>query len=69
MREILPGDAAGFDTAVFSGNRADYTIAVNNNGTVADFSDDIVTVTDNVAAATDRIASRISSACSSPTSR
>ena len=38
-----------FDTAVFSGNLADYTVTINDNGTPGDFSDDIVTVTDNVA--------------------
>src|SRR4029453_16785769 len=39
-REILQAPA-GFDTAIFSGNRADYTIDVNDNGTPLDFSDDI----------------------------
>jgi Ca2+-binding RTX toxin-like protein len=46
VREILPG-AGGFDTANFSGNAGDYTIDINNNGTLLNFSDDIVTVTDN----------------------
>ena len=41
-----PGRADNFDTAVFSGNRADYTVTVNNNGTPGNFSDDIVTVAD-----------------------
>jgi len=45
VREILPGHG-GFDTAVYRGNRADYTVTVNDNGTPLDFSDDIVTVTD-----------------------
>jgi Ca2+-binding RTX toxin-like protein len=45
----LPGRADNFDTAVFSGVRADYAIAINNNGTPLNFSDDIVTVTDNSA--------------------
>jgi Ca2+-binding RTX toxin-like protein len=58
VREILPG-AGGFsyDTAAFSGNLADYTIIVNDNGTPLDFSDDVVTVTDNVAGrdGTDRL--------------
>jgi Ca2+-binding RTX toxin-like protein len=50
VREILPG-AGGFsyDTALFSGNLADYTIIVSDNGTPLDFSDDVVTVTDSVA--------------------
>jgi Ca2+-binding RTX toxin-like protein len=47
-REILPG-TGGFDTANFQGLRANYTVAINNNGTPLDFSDDIVTVTDNSA--------------------
>src|SRR5262249_19516963 len=47
VREILPG-AGGFDTANFSGNRADYIIAIDNNGTPGNLSDDIVTVTDTV---------------------
>ncbi len=47
VREIK--DAGfGFDTAVFSGNRVDYSVFINDNGT-ADFSDDIVTVVDNIA--------------------
>ena len=45
-REILPGHG-GFDTANFAGNRADYTVIINNHGTPLVFSDDIVTVTDN----------------------
>ena len=49
VREILPGSGGfNFDTAVFSGNLADYTIVINDNGTPLVFSDDIVTVTDNV---------------------
>ena len=48
VREILTAAGPDFDTAVFSGNKADYTVAINDNGTVGDFSDDIVTVTDNV---------------------
>jgi Ca2+-binding RTX toxin-like protein len=55
VREILTGDD-GFDTAVFSAPFNDpitgannYNIFVNDNGTAADFSDDIVTVIDNVA--------------------
>ncbi|MFZ6049905.1 peroxidase family protein, partial [Pseudomonas sp. CR3202] len=46
-REILPGTGAGVDTVVFTGNAADYTVDINNNGTTLDFSDDIVTVTDS----------------------
>jgi Ca2+-binding RTX toxin-like protein len=49
VREILPGHG-GFDTANYAGPRADYTVTVNNGGTPLDFSDDIVTVTDNVVA-------------------
>ncbi len=37
-----------FDTANFAGNLSDYIIAINDNGTPFDFSDDIVTVTDGV---------------------
>src|SRR5262245_6456947 len=47
VREILPGQG-GFDTANYAGHLADYTVVVNNNGTPLNFSDDIVTVTDNV---------------------
>ncbi|WP_114714726.1 peroxidase family protein, partial [Rhizobium grahamii] len=52
IREIMDGSSTGgnaFDTAVFSGNRADYTVTIDNRGT-ADFSDDIVTVADGVVA-------------------
>src|SRR4029453_13817738 len=45
VREILPG-AGGFDTANFLGNAADYVIDFNDNGTPANLSDDIFTVTD-----------------------
>ncbi len=47
VREIKDS-GPGFDTAVFSGNAVDYSIFINDNGT-ADFSDDIVTVVDNIA--------------------
>ncbi|WP_137819718.1 peroxidase family protein [Pseudomonas sp. 2FG] len=47
VREINTA-AAAFDTAMFSGNQADYTVVVNDNLTPLDFSDDVVTVTDNV---------------------
>ena len=52
VREIMPGTpnapgrADNFDTAVYQGNRADYTISINNNGTPSNFADDVVTVTD-----------------------
>jgi hypothetical protein len=50
VREILPGSGGfSFDTAVFSGNAADYTILTDNGGTPLDFNDDIVRVVDNVA--------------------
>jgi Ca2+-binding RTX toxin-like protein len=42
VREILTATGPDFDTALFSGNLADYTVVNNVNGTV--------TVTDNVAA-------------------
>ncbi|WAG80596.1 heme peroxidase [Metapseudomonas furukawaii] len=45
VREIVQADEPGFDTAVFSGNFADYQIDINNNGTTLDFSDDVITVT------------------------
>jgi Ca2+-binding RTX toxin-like protein len=45
VREIKDG-SGGFDTAEFRGNRADYTVVVNNAGTPLNFSDDVVTVTD-----------------------
>ena len=48
VRELLYADSADFDTAVFSGPLANYTITVDDGGTALDFSDDIVTVTDNV---------------------
>ncbi|PBJ07706.1 hypothetical protein PS726_01828 [Pseudomonas fluorescens] len=47
VRELLTGDA-DFDTAIFSGNRADYSIAIDDNGTAGDLTDDIVTVIDDV---------------------
>ena len=43
---VLP-TAPDFDTAVFSGTLANYTIAIDGRGT-ADTNDDIVTVTDTV---------------------
>jgi Ca2+-binding RTX toxin-like protein len=55
VREILTADF-NFDTAFFSGPRADYTITIDANGTLGDLTDDIVTVTDNVGAdGTDRL--------------
>ena len=51
VREILPGsDGLNFDTAIFSGNFADYTIVTEDNGTPLNTNDDIVIVTDNVVA-------------------
>jgi Ca2+-binding RTX toxin-like protein len=47
VREILQG-APGFDTAVYSGARQNYTVIIDDNGTALDASDDIVTVIDNV---------------------
>src|SRR5262245_11676753 len=49
FREILQAPGPDFDTAVFSGNRADYTIAVNgvvSNGPFNIVDTDIVTVAD-----------------------
>src|SRR5262249_4603550 len=46
VREILPG-AGGFDTAHFLGHAAAYSLVINHKSTPANFSDDIVTVTDN----------------------
>ncbi|MEO9242674.1 peroxidase family protein [Pseudomonas inefficax] len=51
VREILPGNSTGgaaFDTAVFSGVQSEYTVTQNTKGTL-DTSDDVWTVTDNVA--------------------
>src|SRR5262249_4866485 len=39
-----------FATAMFSGNIGEYIITINDGGTLLDFSDDIVTVTDTVVA-------------------
>ena len=59
VREILPGDAGAddnFDTAYSPATRADYTIVIDANGTLATRRDDIVTVTDNVGTdGTDRL--------------
>ncbi|MDH4607941.1 peroxidase family protein, partial [Pseudomonas sp. BN102] len=49
VREILTATGPNYDTAVFSGNVAEYDIQINNNGTTVDFSDDVITVTDSVA--------------------
>ncbi|MDH4558423.1 heme peroxidase [Pseudomonas sp. BN417] len=46
VREILPGAGFSYDTVGFTGNAADYTVSIDNNGTALDISDDIVTVTD-----------------------
>jgi hypothetical protein len=50
-----PGRADNFDTAVYQGNRADYTITINNGGTPLNFADDVVIVTDNSATPRDGI--------------
>ncbi|MDY0170568.1 MAG: peroxidase family protein, partial [Thermoguttaceae bacterium] len=47
VRELLAG-SPDFDTAVFAGPLANYTIDIDDNGTPLDPTDDIVTVTDNV---------------------
>src|SRR5262245_42093961 len=47
VREINYAETPGFDTAEFSGDRANYTITVNDRGTASTL-DDIITVTDNV---------------------
>ncbi|MDB5798726.1 MAG: heme peroxidase [Paucimonas sp.] len=47
MREIKDGNG-GFDTAIYTGARADYTVQVDTRGTLST-ADDIVTVTDSVA--------------------
>ncbi len=50
VREIIPGthisSGTGFDTAVFTGVRADYSITIAENGTPLNFADDVVTVVD-----------------------
>jgi Ca2+-binding RTX toxin-like protein len=49
VREIVTGDGSfNFDTAMFSGNMADYTLTFNDNGTALDLTDDFVTVVDSV---------------------
>ncbi len=57
VREIRPGNGTfNFDTAVFSGVRANYTITIDANGTVGDPRDDIITVVDNTGVdGTDRL--------------
>ena len=47
VREILYASSPDFDTAIFTGNRADYTITIDDQGTVSTL-DDVVTVTDTV---------------------
>jgi Ca2+-binding RTX toxin-like protein len=47
VREIVYASGPDFDTAVFGGNIADYTIVQDTQGT-ANTSDDVYTVTDNV---------------------
>ncbi|MET0675439.1 MAG: peroxidase family protein, partial [Bradyrhizobium sp.] len=48
VREIRDG-GFGFDTAVFSGSVNEYALTINDNGTLDDFNDDIITVTDTIA--------------------
>ncbi|MGF6203552.1 peroxidase family protein [Pseudomonas laurylsulfatiphila] len=51
VREILPGTSTGgaaFDTAIYSGLQDEYTVTVDDRGTV-DLADDVYTVTDTVA--------------------
>ncbi|MCP2020377.1 peroxidase family protein [Pseudomonas laurylsulfatiphila] len=51
VREILPGTSTGgaaFDTAIYSGLQDEYTVTVDDRGTV-DLADDVYTVTDSVA--------------------
>ena len=48
--------ASDFDTAVYAGIRANYTVTIDSNGTLGDPTDDIVTITDNVGVeGTDRL--------------
>jgi Ca2+-binding RTX toxin-like protein len=55
VREILEGNG-GFDTALFSGPSANYTIITDDNGTPFNGTDDFVTVIDNVGTdGTDRL--------------
>ncbi|MDH4560367.1 peroxidase family protein, partial [Pseudomonas sp. BN411] len=46
-REIAAGTGFNYDTATFVGNFEEYTVVVDNNNTNLDFSDDVITVTDN----------------------
>jgi Ca2+-binding RTX toxin-like protein len=56
VREILQANSPDFDTAIFTGNRADYTITIDDRGTPDDTLDDVVTVTDTVGTdGTDRL--------------
>jgi Ca2+-binding RTX toxin-like protein len=51
VREIMPGTSTGgaaFDTAIFSGLQAEYTVTVDDRGT-ATLADDVYTVIDSVA--------------------
>jgi Ca2+-binding RTX toxin-like protein len=51
VREIMPGTSTGgaaFDTAIYSGVASEYTVTVDDRGTV-DLADDVYTVTDSVA--------------------
>ena len=58
VREILDSAGPDFDTAVFSGIRANYTITVERQRVTvrSELDDDVVTVTDNVGTdGTDRL--------------
>ena len=48
VREIMPGtaNAPNFDTVVFQGPQANYSVTIDTRGTPLDFSDDVVTVAD-----------------------
>ncbi|GAM98288.1 hemolysin-type calcium-binding region [alpha proteobacterium U9-1i] len=48
VREIKLATGPDFDTAIFRGVRADYTVTIDNRGTASTL-DDLVTVTDSVA--------------------
>ncbi len=70
VREIMPGSGGfNFDTAVYAGIRANYTITIDSNGTLGDPTDDIVTDHRQCRRRRARTVSPISSGCSSPTSR
>jgi len=52
VREVMPGTSTGgaaFDTAIYSGIQAEYTVFVDERGTADDLTDDVYTVIDSVA--------------------